>query len=101
MKTIPIDIQKIPHFCKKWGIKELSFFGSILREDFSHSSDVDILIDFEPEKKISLFDLVKIKNELEASLGRKIDLVTKKGLESSQNQIRKDEILNHSQTIYG
>jgi uncharacterized protein with HEPN domain len=56
---IEIDKSKIEVFCKKWKIIEFSFFGSVLRDDFRPDSDVDVLVVFDPNAKISLFDLMK------------------------------------------
>lgn len=97
-----IDVYKkeIDTFCHKWNVKELSVFGSALREDFNPDSDVDVLIDFAPNHGRSLFDLVAMKDELEIIFRREIDLVTMKGIERSRNEIRKKEILNSYQVIY-
>ena len=93
--NIPKD--KIEAFCKKWKIVEFSIFGSVLRQDFSPKSDVDVLISFEADIPWSLFDWVDMIEELKGILGREVDLVEKSGL---RNPFRRHEILNSRQVIY-
>jgi uncharacterized protein len=94
---INIPTAKIEDFCRRWKIVEFSFFGSILREDFSRKSDVDVLISFEPDIPWSLFDWVDMIEELREILGREVDLVEKSGL---RNPFRRREILNSRQVIH-
>ena len=89
--------EKLIDFCITWKIEELSVFGSILRDDFGPESDVDLLITFASEAEWSLFDHVRMQNELEALLGRGVDLLTRQAIEHSQNWIRRAEILNTAQ----
>lgn len=91
---------KIQAFCKKWKITELALFGSVLREDFSSKSDVDMLVTFLPETHYGLFDLVHMQNELAEILNRNVDLVEKKSVEQSKNYIRRKHILNSFQPLY-
>ena len=70
MKTdskIEIPLDKIEVFCRKWKIKELSLFGSVLREDFRPDSDVDFLVTFEEEARWSFYDMVDMQDELKRS----------------------------------
>jgi len=97
INKIFISDKEIEEFSKKWDIQELSLFGSILREDFSPESDIDILISFNPKSNIDLFDLVIIQNELQNLFDRKIDVIEK---EAIKNPFRKDEILNNYRVIY-
>ena len=99
MKRTNIDIpkNKIEDFCKRWKIAEFSIFGSALREDFSHKSDIDVLVSFEPDIPWSLFDWVDMIEELQRIFGREVDLVEKSGL---RNPFRRREILNNRQVIY-
>jgi predicted nucleotidyltransferase len=96
--TIPID--KISDFCRRWKVTELALFGSALRRDFSPDSDVDILVSFAPETRWSLFDLVVMEGELEAILGREVDLVERTAVEQAENYIRRKSILNNTEVIY-
>ena len=60
------------------GVKRASFFGSIMRGEMTEDSDVDLLVEFEGKK--SLLDLAHLKNELEDSINRRVDLLTYKSL---------------------
>jgi hypothetical protein len=73
---IPIPEQDIAQFCKRHHIRTLSLFGSVLRDDFTPQSDVDILVEFEPGHVPGLFGLVRLQRELSERLGRQVDLRT-------------------------
>jgi len=94
---VPLPLDAISAFCRKWQVEELSLFGSVLRDDFSPKSDVDVLVAFSPEAKVSLFEFVEMQEELEGILQRKVDLVSKGGL---RNPFRRHEILNTRQIVY-
>jgi predicted nucleotidyltransferase len=72
--NIPKD--KIEGFCKKNRIRRLSLFGSVLREDFGPTSDVDVLVEFEPGTRVGLIRLSGLELELGEIIGRKVDLNT-------------------------
>jgi predicted nucleotidyltransferase len=91
---------ELESFCQRWDIAELLLFGSVLRDDFSASSDIDILISYLPGKTKSLLDRVQIKHQLETLCGRSVDVITKKGIEQSRNLSRRQEILGSAKTIY-
>jgi predicted nucleotidyltransferase len=77
MNTAAIGLtpQQIRAFCQKYHIHRLAFFGSVLREDFGPHSDIDVLVEFEPEH-IPGFDFFLIEAELSRLMGRKVDLQT-------------------------
>ena len=101
MKTaISLPIDPITTFCLHWQITELSLFGSILRDDFHANSDIDILVAFAPTANWGLLDHAQMQQELEALLGRSVDLISKRAIERSSNWIRRQEILSTAQTIY-
>jgi len=100
IKNISIPMDKIDQFCQKWSIVELSLFGSVIRDDFRPDSDIDILVKFADHAKITLFDLTDIKDELTKIFARKIDLISKKGIEASRNYLRKTRIINSAKVIY-
>ena len=91
-----IDLPKkeIAKFCKKWGVSEFSFFGSVLTDDFRPDSDIDVLVTFEDDAKHTLFDLVHMQDELKQIFGREVDLLTRRGVEQSRNYIRRKSILS-------
>ena len=94
---INIPKAKIEDFCKRWKIAEFSIFGSVLREDFSPKSDIDVLISFEPDIPWSLFDWVDMIEELRTILGRPVDLVEKSAI---TNPFRRHSILRTHKVIY-
>lgn len=93
--------EAIVAFCIRWKIKEFALFGSILREeDFGTDSDVDVLVTFSEESRWTLFDMVDMQEELERIFGRKVDLVSRRGIESSRNRIRRDAVLSSAKVVY-
>src|SRR5687767_174658 len=102
MKNVKIKIPKakIAEFCRRWNVSEFAIFGSALRDDFRVDSDVDILVSFAPQARISLFDMVRMQDELKAIFGREVDLISKRGLENSRNYLRRKAILESAQVIH-
>ena len=98
--NIEMPKEKIADFCRKWKIVELSLFGSVLRDDFRPDSDVDVLVTFSPDADWSLLDHMAMEEEMSAMLGRKVDLVTRKAIERSENYIRRKAILETAQPYY-
>lgn len=90
----------IKSFCKKWNIKELSFFGSVVTERFNDKSDLDILISFSDNSHYGLFELSEINIELEHIFRRSVDLVTRNSVERNSNPIRRRSILNNLRFVY-
>jgi uncharacterized protein len=97
---IKVPKAKIAEFCKRWNVSELAIFGSALRADFRPDSDVDVLVSFAPEAKISLFDMVHMQEELKQIFGRDVDLISKRGVEDSRNYLRRKAILESAQVIH-
>jgi predicted nucleotidyltransferase len=98
---IPIDYEKIVEFCQRWKITELALFGSVLRDDFqSENSDIDVLVSFAQDAHWTLFDLVDMEEEIQAIFQRKVDLVSRRGIERSQNHLRRQAILTSAKVIY-
>jgi len=98
---IDIPSDKIAAFCKRWHITELALFGSVLGNDFGRENDVDVLVSFGEEASPTLFDLDDMELELEDIFGRKVDLVSRRGVETSPNHLRRNSILKSAQVIYG
>lgn len=76
---IKIDKQKIATFCKKHHICRLALFGSVLRDDFAPDSDVDVLVEFDPNN-IPGLAFFGMQDELSEMIGRKVDLNTAEDL---------------------
>jgi len=92
---ILIDEQELTAFCRERGIKKLSVFGSVLRQDFSPSSDLDVLVEFLPGRTPGLA-FFGYADQLATLLGRKVDLNTPGFL----NKHFRNDILNHAITLY-
>ena len=97
---IELPRQGIGEFCEKWRIIEFALFGSVLRDDFRPDSDVDVLVTFAPEARHSLFDMVRMQDELKALLGHEVDLVSRRGIECSRNYLRRKAILDSAEVVY-
>jgi uncharacterized protein len=95
--AVNIDSDKIAAFCRKWKVKELALFGSVLRRDFRPDSDVDVLVTFEPNMPWSLYDWVDMIEELRQIFGRDVDLVSRQGL---RNPYRRQTILSSCEVVY-
>src|SRR6266550_1829633 len=98
-EKLSLEISKdvIESFCRKWKIKELALFGSVLRGDFRPDSDVDVLATFAPDAKWSVFDHARMSEELSTLLGREADVVETTGL---RNPFRSHEILATRRVVY-
>jgi predicted nucleotidyltransferase len=97
---IEIPKEKIVEFCQKWKIREFAFFGSVLRADFRPDSDIDVLVMFDESARHTLFDFVHMEEELKEIFGRDVDLVSRRGIETSRNYIRRRAILDSAEAVY-
>ena len=97
MARISVDKESIAAFCRKYHIRRLALFGSVLREDFTPNSDIDVLADFEPGYFPGLFGISRMERELSAILGdRKIDLRTAEDL----SRYFRDDVLKEAEVQY-
>ena len=94
-KSIAIPKDKIADFCRRHRIRKLALFGSVLREDFSPKSDIDILVEFEPGHVPGLA-FFRMERELSEILGRKVDLNTPKFL----SRYFREQVLAEAETHY-
>ncbi len=78
--NINIPNEEIDRFCEQYHIEKLAFFGSVLRDDFTPESDIDILVEFHPEHIPGLIRLSLMENELSHLFQRKVDLRTPEDL---------------------
>ena len=91
---IPMD--ELAALCRRYRVRELALFGSVLRDDFRDDSDIDVLVEFEPDARASFFTLSALKEELAALFGRPVDVVPKLGL----NPSIRDQVLESSDVVY-
>jgi uncharacterized protein len=99
-QKLDLPIVEIKKICDRWQIVEFAVFGSVLRDDFQSTSDIDISIAFAPNARKGLLSLARIKHELEDLLGREVDLLTKQSIEQSHNLTRSRNILKSAQVLY-
>ena len=98
--NIEIPHEKIVKFCRRWKIQEFALFGSVLREDFHPESDIDVLVSFSPDADWSLLDHIEMQQELETILNHKVDVVSRRAVERSDNWIRRKAILESAVPYY-
>ncbi|MCL4742742.1 MAG: nucleotidyltransferase domain-containing protein [Phycisphaerales bacterium] len=98
----PLDIpnDRLADFCRRWKVAELSLFGSALRDDFGPDSDVDVLVSFTDDARTTAFDILQLRDELSALLGRRTDVVTRRSVELSPNPWKRHEILGSARVVY-
>ena len=77
-------------------VKELSVFGSAARGEMRPDSDIDLLVEFIPEAKVDLFEYSGLMLDLSKLIGRKVDLVSKKGLKP----LIRASVLNEARLLY-
>lgn len=96
-RAINLPKDKITEFCRTHHIRRLAVFGSALRSDFRPDSDIDILVEFEPDHVPGLFGMARLERELSALLGgRKVDLRTPEDL----SRYFRQEVLEEAEVQY-
>ena len=95
-----INHTAIRDFCERWQIIEFALFGSVLRDDFTPESDIDVLVTFASHTRYGFRQLIAMQDELEILFGRKIDLIDKQSVTESANYIRHRMILSSAEVIY-
>jgi hypothetical protein len=95
-----VPIEQTAEFCQRWKVSELALFGSALHNDFGPESDVDLLVTFEPDADWSLLDHIQMQEELSDLLHRRVDLVSRRAVERSENWIRRRAILDSAEVWY-
>lgn len=93
---IEIKPRPLAEFCRRNHINRLSLFGSVLREDFTAQSDVDVLVEFAPEAKVGLITLAGLEIELGEMFGRRVEMHTVKSL----NPRFRDDVLKAAEVQY-
>ena len=96
IQNLTISQKDIHRFCRQYHVRELVLFGSALRDDFDSNSDVDLLVDFEPEAQVGFLTLSRLQRELATIFQRPVDLVSKAGLKP----IVRQEVLSNVQVLY-
>lgn len=93
--------REMESLCLQFRVRQMSVFGSILADHFHADSDVDLLVEFEPDSNHTLFDLVELKARCEEILGREVDIVCHSSMVQSRNQFRANHILTTARYFCG
>ena len=93
---IHIPSKEIGEFCRRYHIRKLSFFGSVLSENFGPDSDIDVLVEFEPGRAVGLLRMAGMEIELSELFGRKVDLRTPEDL----SRYFRHEVLESAEVEY-
>ena len=91
---IELDESRLAEICRRYGVRELSVFGSAARGEDRPNSDIDLLVEF--SKRKSLLALVALERQLSTTLGKKVDLLT----EAAISPYLRDRIKRDSRVIY-
>jgi predicted nucleotidyltransferase len=100
MARIALDEAALAAFCDRWRVASLELFGSVIRDDFRHNSDIDVLVSFQPEANWGLLDHAAMEDELAALFGRSVDLLSRRAVERSANPIRRASILESAVPLF-
>ena len=95
MVRIDVDQDRIAGFCRRHHIRKLSFFGSVLRDDFGPESDVDVLVEFD-SGHVPGFEFFTMQQELADMIGRKVDLSTAGFL----SRHFRDQVIETAEVVY-
>jgi uncharacterized protein len=94
-----VDLEQVLHVLaehrdefRAMGVRELSVFGSFARGEASEASDVDVLVDFEPQVTVSFFRICELRHRLEDLLGLPVDVVTAGGLRPELREVLDEAI---------
>jgi predicted nucleotidyltransferase len=93
---IPVPGRQLSGLCRRYHVRRLALFGSVLRDDFRPDSDVDVLVAFDPKARIGFVTLSRMQRELSALFQRPVDLVPMDGLKPA---IR-ESVLSSAQDVY-
>src|SRR5580692_7446247 len=99
LQRLPVDEAQLDAFCRQWKIAKLELFGSMLVEP-SRAQDIDLLVTFSPDARWGLSEHERIQNERAGLLGRSVDLISRRAIESSGNAPRRNAILGNAVPIY-
>ena len=99
LANLQINLERLAECCRRYGVARLETFGSFVTGDAGPDSDLDLLVTFEPDAKISL-EFVALQQELEEVMGRSVDLLTRQSVERSPNKYFRRFALRHTEPLY-
>lgn len=92
---VGVDLARLAAVCERYGVAELSVFGSVARGTATAASDIDLLYVMAPGRALG-FALNRLEDELSDLFGRRVDLVSKRAL----HRMLRDRVLAEAQTLY-
>jgi predicted nucleotidyltransferase len=96
VKQLVYDHNRLEALCSQYQVQKLSVFGSVLHDEDTPASDLDLLLEFKPESKVGMFGFVRLQRELGEVFGRTVDLNTAGFL----NRAFRNEVVQHAHPIY-
>ena len=93
---VAVEENKLAELCRRYQVRELAVFGSAARDEMRPDSDVDLLVEFLPEAEIGLLEHAGLMLDLSELLGRRVDLVSKRGLKA----LIRDSIIREARPVY-
>jgi uncharacterized protein len=93
---IKIPKRELAHFCRRYQVKRLALFGSVLGNNFRAESDVDVLVSFQPNARVGFITLSRMQRELSGLFNRPVDLVPMEGLKP----VIRDSVLSNIEEVY-
>jgi predicted nucleotidyltransferase len=93
--VVDLRLDRIAELCRRYGIAELSIFGSVARGEDTPSSDVDLLYVLSPDSTLG-WDIVDLRDQLEHAIRRRVDLGPKSGLK----RLIRDRVLAEAKIVY-
>lgn len=93
---IEVPDAALTQWCHRHAVRRMAFFGSVLRDDFTAQSDVDVLMEFEPGTRVGLIAMAGMEIDLSRILGHRVEIHTVKGL----NPLFRDEVLSSAEVHY-
>lgn len=93
---VDITYDQIEEFCKRRKLRSMALFGSASRGEMNEHSDVDFLVEYDPECHYGYFEIARMEFELEAIIGRRVDLRTKYEL----SRYFRDEVTRAARVLY-
>ncbi len=94
--SLPVDRAKLDELCREYNVKRLAVFGSYLRGEQTPMSDLDLLVEFEPEATVGLFAFVRLQRQLGEVFGKTVDLNSAGFL----NKAFRENVVQHAQALY-
>ena len=97
--SLSVDQLKLREICKQFGVREMAVFGSVLRPDFDSSSDVDLLVRFEPSARFRMLSIAELEEAIGELLTRPVDVLDWDAVEEDPNWVMRRSILESARRL--